>query len=75
MTKTNGLLFGAFVVMALLQAMTAGQRDRAKDDVRVLVGLYNGVLIGRDCEPRHWPDEDPLIEDTPGRSIPQALRL
>lgn len=74
MTKSNWVLFGAFVVMALFQALTASQRDRAKDDARVLAGLYNGVLIGRGCEP-NWSDEDPLMKDAPRRSIPQALRL
>ena len=74
MTKSNWILFGAFAAMVVLQGLTAAQRDRASNDARVLAGLYNGVLIGRGCEP-NWSSDEAFSEEIPGRAAPQGLRL
>lgn len=73
MTKTNWILFAAFVAMVVIQGITAGQRDRAKSDGRVLAGLYNGVLIGRGCEP-NWAPEDALPDEMPSLNGPLSIR-
>lgn len=73
MTKTNWILFAAFVAMVVMQGITAGQRDRAKGDGRVLAGLYNGVLIGRGCEP-NWSTEDALSDELSNLASPLGNR-
>ena len=49
MKITNWILFAAFAVMTLLNAINQGRLDSALIDNRVLGGLYQGVLEGRAC--------------------------
>lgn len=60
MSKSAWILFAAFAVMSLMQIHTIGQRDRAREDFRAAIALYNGVLAGRGCTAEPTADSERL---------------
>lgn len=51
MLKTNDWLFLVALLGAVLFCGSMmDQRDQAKADMHVMIGMYNGLLFGRGCE-------------------------
>lgn len=60
-------MFAAFVAMAVMLGIATGQRNSAREELRVAVALYQGVLAGRRCAAEPLTDAKPIK--------PQGLHL